>query len=166
MEVVRSGAGHGVHDRPGAGALRRAVVAGLDAELLQRVRKRKRLILLEVRVGVVRAVQTERRLPRLRAVGREAQRAGNGFPGLLIDPRHDRARHEHAEPRRIAAVQRQLDDPFRVDDFGDCCAADVNGGRLARDRDRFCEVAELACAMFSVRFWFACQDDVGSAPRS
>ena len=143
VEVVGARAGDGVDDRAGARTLRGAVVAGLNRELLQRVRERERLVLLEVRVGVVRAVETERRLPRLGAVGREAQRAGNRLARFLVDFRHDHARDEHAEPRGVAAVQRQLDDPLRVDDFGDRRRGDVDRGGLARDRDGLGQIAKL-----------------------
>src|SRR5207247_8978364 len=76
-EVVRARAGDGVDDRAGAVALSGAVVARLDAELLQRVRKWKRLILLEIGIGVTRPVQPERHLPRFGPIGRHPQRAGN-----------------------------------------------------------------------------------------
>src|SRR5207302_825583 len=95
----------------GAVALRGAVVAGLNAELLQRVGKRERLVLLEVRVRVARAVQPERHLTRLGAVGRQPQRAGDRFPGFLIDLLKHHAGYERAQLRGVAAVQRQLDDP-------------------------------------------------------
>src|SRR5439155_13195760 len=129
---IRPRARDRVHDGAGAVALRRAVVGGLNAELLQRVGKWERLVLLEVRVGMARAVETERYLPRLRAVGREPQRAWNRFPRLLIDRRQHHARHQRAQLRGVAAVQRQLDDPFRIDDFGDRRRGDVDRGRLAR----------------------------------
>ena len=92
---------------------------------------------------MVRAVQAERRLPRLGAVGREAQRAWNRFSRFLIDLGDDHARDEHAEARRVAAVQRQLDDALRVDDFGDGRLRDVDRRRFARDRDGLRELAKL-----------------------
>src|SRR5258706_2825718 len=69
MEIVGPGSRYRVDHRAGAVALRRAVVAGLDAELLERIGERERLVLLEVRVGMAPAVPTERHPSPLRPRG-------------------------------------------------------------------------------------------------
>ena len=143
MEVVRAGPGHRVDDRAGAVPLGGAVVAGLNAEFLQRIRKWERLILLEVRIGVACPVQSERHLPRFGPVGRHPQRAGDRFPRFLIDLSEHHPRHQRAQLCGIATVQRQLDDAFRIDDFTEGRRCDVDRGRLAGHRDRFRKGAEL-----------------------
>jgi hypothetical protein len=131
VEVVGARPRDGVHHRAGAVALGRAVVTGLDAELLKRVGKRERLILLEVRIGMAGAIEPERHLPRLGAVGRQPQRAGNRLPRFLIDRGQHHAGHQRAQLGRVAAVQRQFDNALLIDDLAEDRRRDVDGGRFA-----------------------------------
>jgi hypothetical protein len=119
VQVVGPRSRDRVDDGAGAVALRGAVVAGLNAEFLERVRKRERLILLVIRVGVAGAVETERDLPRLGAVGRHAQRAGNRLPRLTIHRRQHHAGDQGAQGRGVAAVERELDDALGIDDLAE-----------------------------------------------
>ena len=85
MKFVAAGARHGVDHRARTVPLRRTIVAGLNAEFLQRVGKRERLVLLVIGIGVAGAIQSEGHLARLRPVGRHPQRAGNGLARFAID---------------------------------------------------------------------------------
>ena len=75
--AVRPRARHGVDDGAGLVAGRRAVVARLNRELLQRFRERERLVLLEVRIVVARAVEAERNVLFFRSVRAQAKAARN-----------------------------------------------------------------------------------------
>src|SRR5690348_4744677 len=57
VKVVRSGLGDDVDHRPGVLSILRAVVAGLNAELLKRIRERKWLVDVGVFIDVVAAVE-------------------------------------------------------------------------------------------------------------
>ena len=123
--------------------MRRAVVRRLNRELLQCVGEREALVFLEIRVGVARAVQPVRVLALAGAVGRNADRARDRLAGFLADRRQHGARHQRLQPCHLAAGDRQLDDARVIDDLGDGRRRDVDRGRLAGDRDRFRQVAQL-----------------------
>ena len=57
VEIICAGLGDNVHDAARVGAIFRAVVAGLYAEFLERVRERKGLIDVGVFVDIVTAVK-------------------------------------------------------------------------------------------------------------
>ena len=143
MERVRSRARDDVHDGARIVAMRRAVVRRLNRELLERVGEREALVFLEIRVGVARAVQPVRVLALAGAVGRNADRTWDRLTGFLAHRRQHGARHQRLQPCHLAAGDRQLDDARVVDDFADGCRGDVDGGRVAGDRDRFRQVTQL-----------------------
>ena len=143
MEAVRPGARDDVHDGARIVAMRRAVVRRLNREFLECVGKREALVFLEIRIGVVGAVQPVRVLALAGAVGRNADRARDRLAGLLADRRQHGARDQRLQPRDFAAGDRQLDDARVVDDLADGCRRDVDRRRFARDRDRFRQITEL-----------------------
>ena len=59
MEFFAAGFGDDVHHPPGILSILSAVVAGLYAELLKRIRERKRLVHAEVFVDVIAAIEHE-----------------------------------------------------------------------------------------------------------
>ena len=143
VKAVGARARDDVDDGAGVVAVGGAVVAGLDAEFLQRVRKREALVLLEIRVRVARAVEPVGVLPLTGAVGRDAHRAGDGFGRLVADRAHHRARNQRLQPRNFAARDRQLDDARVIDDLGNGRGADVHLRRLTRHRDRLRQLTEF-----------------------
>ncbi len=143
MEGVRPRARDDVHDGARIVAMRRAVVRRLNRKLLECVGEREALVFLEIRVGVVRAVQPVRVLALAGAVGRNADRARDRLAGLFADRRQHGARDQRLQPCHFAAGDRQLDDARVVDDLADGRRGDVDGGRLAGDRDRFRQVTQL-----------------------
>ena len=124
--AVRSRARDDVHDGARVVAMRRAVVRRLNREFLECVGEREALVFLEVRVGVVRAIQPVRVLALAGAVGRNADRARDRLAGFLADRRQHGARDERLQPRHFAAGDRQLDDARVVDDLADGRRRDVD----------------------------------------
>ena len=82
VKRVGARAGDGIDDGAGAVALGRAVVACLNTELLQRLRKWERQVFVLVKVGIAGAVQSKRHRQRLRTVRAQPQRAGDRLAGF------------------------------------------------------------------------------------
>ncbi len=133
-----------LHDRIDRRGRVHAVVRGQaarrDAELLQRVRERKR------QVGVVVGVVVHRTVKGVPDAAAEA--AGDGNRDALGDPELgdpagvDGRAGERDEVGDLAPLQRQLDDPFLLDDLADAGAAHVNQRRGRFHRHGLLEVAD------------------------
>ena len=128
-ELVGAGAGHRVDHRPHVPAVFGAEAVGLDAELLQRVGVRHRVGCVVVVVVVRSAVE--------HVVDRVAARAArrDGLHARIRRAREQVAAvgqhpgHELEQVRRIAPVERQLLEPFLIDDG-------LQGARHRVDRAR------------------------------
>ena len=120
MKIVGAGFGDDIHYRSGVLPVFRTVVTGLDAELLKRVGKRKRLIDVSVFVYVVSAVELVADHILARAVGRNRDGPGKRLCRALVGASIGRvhsARHEQRELRRVAALQRHLNQTLLFDDL-------------------------------------------------
>ena len=143
VKVVGARASDGIDDCAGAVALSRAVVAGLNTELLQRFREWEGQVFVLVQIGVARAVQSKRHRECLRAVRAQPQGARDRLAGFRADRRDDGAGDERRQFRRVAPIERQLDDARVVDDFAQRRRRQVNVCGLAGDADCLTELAEL-----------------------
>ena len=124
----------GIDDGTGAVALGRAVVARLNTELLQRLRKWERQVFMLVEVGIAGAVQSKRHRQRLRTVRAQSQRAGDRLAGFRAHRRDHRSCDKRRKFRRIAPIQRQLDDARVIDDLADRGGCEVDVCRLPQRR--------------------------------
>ena len=143
MIVVGAGASDGVHDCAGTVALSRAVVAGLNTEFLQGLRKGERQVFVLVEVGVTGTVQSKRHRALLRTVRGQPQGAGDRLAGFGADRPDHGARDQRRQFRRVAPVERQLDDARVVDDFADGGCCDVHLHRVPRDADCLTQFPKL-----------------------
>ena len=153
--AVRPRARDDVHDGARIVAMRRAVVRRLNRELLECVGEREALVFLEIRVGVVRAVQPVRVLALAGAVGRNADRARNRLAGLLADRRQHRARDQRLQSCHLASgigsstMRAWSTTSLMVaDEMSTVAASPATVIVSAR--------SPSSSVMFTVRFWFAC----------
>src|SRR5262249_60023932 len=97
VEAVRAGLGYDVDYSPGILAVRRAVIAGLNAEFLKRVRHGKRLVDVGVLVNVVTAIQLVADLVLPRPIRGNGHRPREGLGRALVGAaagRVDRTRYQ------------------------------------------------------------------------
>lgn len=138
MKGVGSGLGHGAHKHAGVAAFIGAIAVGLDRELLQRVGIRERRGRIEKGIVIVTAVERVVVAPESRPIHR------NGFILLLIAPAAPpNARHQQLQRHRIASVQRQLRDAFRIDHFADRTGARLDLHRLRLHFDPLVDLPDL-----------------------
>ena len=133
----------------------RAVVARLDADLLEGVGEREALVFLIVGVGVLAPSRRYAfwRSPAPLAEMRTAPGSDLAVSSLIVG--HDRAGDERLQPARLRDRNRQLDDARVIDDLADGCGRDVDRRGFARDRN-VSDNSPSSSVMFTVRFWFAC----------
>ena len=147
MELITARLGDDVDHPARALAELRVVVAGLYAELLQRVRERERVVHVGHLIHVVAAIQKIVRL-----VGQRSIHTGNNGNGkclanaligsIAFGGCVDHAGNQRYERGRISAVQRQIDDACLVDDLGQGAAGGGDLGNFGGDLDRLVGCAE------------------------
>ena len=120
VEAAGAGLGDDIYHAAGILSVFRAVVAGLHAEFLERVRERKRLIDVGVFVHVIAAIElvADGVLPR--AVGRIRHGTGKGLRRSLVGASVggvDGPRHQQRELRSIPAIQGQFGNALLLDDL-------------------------------------------------
>ena len=111
VEPVAAALGDDVDHAARVLAILGVVVAGLNAELLYRVRHGERRIDVGVLIHIIAAVQQIVRLPHASSVGgdghNDRKRLGISLVGLRIG-RNRNSSHQRSQRRGIAAVQRKL----------------------------------------------------------
>src|SRR5215467_10678508 len=128
VELVRAGLGDDVDGRAGVGSVARGQGAGLDAELLDRVRERQRHVQVGELVDVVPAIQQIAVAVHLSAGdGNRGVRLGRGVAvpviltaqKVLIGKRGsgNGGAGKQQKLRYLPSVKRQIDDSFVVNDF-------------------------------------------------
>jgi hypothetical protein len=145
VELVRARFGDGVHRRARVHAVGRGRAARRDAELLQRIGKRKRHAARVLDVVVKRAVQ------HVHDTEIEPARDGDVHPTLeaaaVRASRLNRRARERDEVGDLAPLKRQLDDPLLLHDLANAGASHVDDGRGRFDGYRFLEVADARAVL-------------------
>ena len=134
VERVGARLGRGVDRRAGVKPVLRVLRAGLHAELLQRVRERQRQVEVVVRVVVKsrRRAGRRRRTPGRPPPNSRRRPMRPGCSGSTTTPVRTDGAGDLDQVRGVAAVERQLLDPFVLDD-----AADRGVARFDERRRRF-----------------------------
>ena len=137
--------------------------ARLGAELLHRIRERQRQIQVVIRVVVHRAVEDPRDAERQAAgqrIGLTAAAAAHAAAGrIVLRLRHGRG-EQRQQVRRVASVERQLEDAFVLHHLADAKRARLDRLRVGGDGDGFLDCAELEDDR-DIRIAIHLQDDAG-----
>ena len=154
VETVCARLGDDVNDAARVGAVLRAVVAGLDAEFLERVGERKGLIDVGVFVHVVAAVELVADGILAGSICGESDGPGESLGGTLIGTsirRVDRSGDKQSQLRGIAAVQRELRNALLFDDLLQDGRRRIHLESIARHRDHFRGHAQLQAHVYGKR---------------
>ena len=154
VETVCARLGDDVNDAASVGAVLRAVVAGLDAEFLERVGERKGLIDVGVFVHVVAAVELVADGILAGSICGESDGPGESLGGTLIGTsirRVDRSGDKQSQLRGIAAVQRELRNALLFDDLLQDGRRRIHLESIARHRDHFRGHAQLQAHVYGKR---------------
>ena len=123
MQAIRAGFGHHVYHSGRGLPVLRAVVAGLDAELLQRIWHRQRLIYIAQDILTMHPIKPVTHVIGAPAVDRDGHGAweclGRPLVASVGGSAH-RAGHQCCQLRGIPAVERQFDHAAGIDHLPQC----------------------------------------------
>src|SRR6266568_703050 len=118
VEFIGAGLRHYVHYASGVLPKGRAVIAGLDAEFLERIRKREWLIDVGVFIHEIAAVELVTDLILARAVRRNGHASGKRLGITLVysgSAGPHRSRNEQSELRRVTSIERKVQHTLLLD---------------------------------------------------
>jgi len=145
VQRVASGLGDDVYNAAGVAAILGAIVAGLYAELLERIREWERLVDVGIEIVVVGAVEPEADLVLARAVGGNGHDARKCFRVALIHivgGRRNGSSHDQKQRRGVAAIEREVDHFALFDNLAEGGRSGVDLRDLAGDGNSFRRLAD------------------------
>src|ERR1700676_425473 len=138
MERVAAGLSNDIDDTARVLTIFSVVVAGLDAEFLERVWKRKWLVDVGVFVDIIAAVEHEVRIGGARTVYRHGNRRREGLGQPLIRIIHgaeDYTSNELRQLSRVSSIERQIIHTFSINDLRQSTSGRIHLDGIRNDHD-------------------------------